>query len=97
MGPRPSGVPHAPHPGLFMQPPPRLDEGPMHLPLPSPEPFLLPPGACTPNHGLTPRPRLLCAAMWGTGWFIDAGDIIELSGNSSVFMAVTMTVFKEVH
>lgn len=53
---------------------------------------LAPPTVVSPSH-----PCRLCAAVWGTGWFMDAGDIIELSGNSYVFMAVTMMVFKELH
>lgn len=49
-----------------------------------------------PTRRVVSPPCLLCAAAWGAGWFIGAGDVIELSGNSC-FMAVTMTVFKEVH
>lgn len=51
------------------------------LPPPGPLPFFL--GVSHSCRGLTP-PCLLGAAAWGSGWFIGAGDVIELSGNSSV-------------
>lgn len=52
------GAPCSPLRAFRAAPPPRLDEAPMHLPLPCPEPFLLPPGGSR----LPPWPQPLPAS-----------------------------------
>lgn len=62
---------------------PRLDETSVHLPLPSPEPVLFVSAVLAPLSWSHPSLPPVCNCV-GHEWFIGAGDIIELSGNSSI-------------
>ena len=73
------GAPYSPSSTSCVAPHPQLGEAPVHRHWHL-QSFLL---SCTPVQSPPPPPPPVCT-VWGVGWFIDTGAIIELSGNSSV-------------